>query len=223
MGIRPKSKGDKDMVTGVRNNVNECKRGYAFAREMDEGKPVFEVVETEYVGEDIVFEEEFEKIAYKNARLPEYQTKHSAGADFFAAEDVVIPSLWKGIFSALGEVIKGNGFGNVSDTFKPTLVHTGVKAFMQDDEVLELYNRSSNPKKLGLVLANSVGVVDADYYENPDNDGEIMFAFYNFKLKDVKIKAGDRIGQGVFKKFLKADNAVYKDEERKGGFGSTSR
>ena len=107
---------------------------------------------------------------------------------------------------------------------KPTLVHTGIKACMEDDEVLELYNRSSNPKKLGLILANSVGVVDADYYNNPDNDGEIMFAFYNFKPWSVTIKAGDKIGQGVFKKFLRPTiNCIVNDEERTGGFGSTDK
>ena len=56
---------------------------------------------------------------------------------------------------------------------------------MQDDEMLLLYNRSSNPKKKGLILANSVGVVDKDYYGNVDNDGHIMFAFYNIKDEDV--------------------------------------
>ena len=50
---------------------------------------------------------------------------------------------------------------------------------MQDDEMLLLYNRSSNPKKKGLIMANSVGVIDKDYYGNPDNDGHFMFAFYN--------------------------------------------
>ena len=66
----------------------------------------------------------------------------------------------------------------------PTLIPTGIKAYMLDDEVLYLYNRSSNPKKKGLILANSVGVIDKDYYGNPDNDGHIMFAFYNIKDKD---------------------------------------
>ena len=58
----------------------------------------------------------------------------------------------------------------------PTLVKTGIKAYMQDDEVLMLYNRSSNPKKNGLILSNSVGVVDKDYYGNQDNDGHIMLS-----------------------------------------------
>ena len=93
--------------------------------------------------------------------IPVRKTKYSAGYDIAAAEDCIIPSFKKGN--------------------KPTLVKTGLKAYMQDDEVLILANRSSNPGKKGLILANSRGVVDKDYYGNVDNDGHIMFAFYNIK------------------------------------------
>ena len=91
-----------------------------------------------------------------------------------------------------------------------------------DDEVLYLYNRSSNPKKKGLILANSVGVVDKDYYGNPDNDGHIMFAFFNIKDEDITIKKGEAIGQGVFSKYLVTDGDVALGE-RTGGFGSTDK
>ena len=93
---------------------------------------------------------------------------------------------------------------------------------MQDDEYLMLCNRSSNPKKKGLILANSVGIVDADYYENPDNDGHIMFAFYNIKAEDVEIKKGECIGQAIFQKFSIVDNDTA-EGERTGGFGSTNK
>lgn len=134
--------------------------------------------------------------------IPVRKTKYSAGYDIEAAEDVVIPSFKKGM--------------------APTLIKTGLKAYMQDDEVLLLYNRSSNPKKKGLILANSVGVIDKDYYGNVDNDGHIMFAFYNIKDEDVEIKKGECIGQGVFQKYFLVDG----DESegiREGGFGSTGR
>ena len=72
---------------------------------------------------------------------------------------------------------------------KPVLVKTGLKAYMQENEYLMLCNRSSNPGKKGLILANSVGVVDKDYYGNVDNDGHIMFAFFNIKDEDITIKA----------------------------------
>ena len=138
----------------------------------------------------------------KGIHIPERKTKYSAGYDFEAAEDVIIPSFKKGI--------------------APTLVKTGIKAYMADDEVLMLYNRSSNPKKKGLILSNSVGVIDKDYYENQDNDGHIMFAFYNIKDEDIVIKKGDAIGQAVFQKYLITDNDNAQGE-RVGGFGSTNK
>ena len=138
----------------------------------------------------------------KNINLPIRKTKYSAGYDIEAAEDVIIPSFKKGT--------------------NPTLVKTGLKAYMQDDEMLLLYNRSSNPKKKGLILANSVGVVDKDYYGNVDNDGHIMFAFYNIKDEDVEIKKGDAIGQAIFQKYLITDDDNA-EGEREGGFGSTNK
>ena len=112
---------------------------------------------------------------FENAEinLPKRSTCNSAGYDIEAAEDTIIPSFKKGL--------------------KPTLIKTGLKAYMGEDEVLILANRSSNPGKKGLILANSIGVVDSDYYENPDNDGHIMFAYYNIKEEDIEIKKGERI------------------------------
>ena len=136
----------------------------------------------------------------KDIHIPERKTKYSAGYDIEAAEDVVVPSFHKGD--------------------NPTLIPTGIKAYMEDDEVLYLYNRSSNPKKKGLVLANSVGVIDKDYYGNLDNDGHIMFAFYNIKEEDITIHKGEAIGQGVFSKYLVSDDDKAQGE-RTGGFGST--
>ncbi len=137
-----------------------------------------------------------------NINLPVRKTKYSAGYDIEAAENTVIPSFKKGM--------------------KPTLVKTGLKAYMGEDEVLILANRSSNPGKKGLILSNSIGVIDSDYYGNPDNDGHIMFAFYNIKDEDIEVKKGDAIGQAIFQKFLVTDDDVAAGE-RKGGFGSTSK
>jgi len=136
-----------------------------------------------------------------NINMPVRKTKYSAGYDIEAAEDCVIPAFKAGQ--------------------KPTLVKTGLKAYMQEDEYLMLCNRSSNPFKKGLILANSIGIIDADYYGNPDNDGAFMYAFYNMFDTDVEIKKGDVIGQAIFKKYevLDGDNA---EGERIGGFGSTS-
>ena len=136
----------------------------------------------------------------KEINLPVRKTKYSAGYDIECAEDTVVPKFVLGT--------------------KPTLIPTGLKAYMEDDEVLYLYNRSSNPKKKGLILANSVGVVDKDYYGNPDNDGHIMFAFFNIKDEDITIKKGEAIGQGIFSKYLVCDDDIASGE-RQGGFGST--
>ena len=137
----------------------------------------------------------------KGINLPIRKTKYSAGYDVEAAEDVTIPKFVPGQ--------------------KPTLVKTGIKAYMQDNEYLMIANRSSNPGKKGLILANSVGIIDKDYYGNADNDGHIMFAFYNIKDEDIEIKKGDAIGQAIFMPYLVADGDIASGE-RKGGFGSTS-
>lgn len=108
----------------------------------------------------------------------------------------------------------------LSKQFKPVLVPTGVKAYMEPDEYLALFNRSSNPLKRFLVLTNGVGVIDGDYYSNPDNDGHIMFQFLNFGPETIYIKKGERIGQGVFSKFLLVDDDNAQGE-RLGGHGST--
>ena len=105
---------------------------------------------------------------------------------------------------------------------KPTLVPTGVKAYMEDDEYLMLVNRSSNPKKKNLVIPNGIGIIDADYVDNPDNEGEIMFAFYNMGTEPITIEKGYALGQGIFQKFLITDNDTA-EGERLGGFGSTSK
>ena len=134
--------------------------------------------------------------------LPIRKTKCSAGYDVEAAEDTVIPSFKPGM--------------------KPTLVKTGIKAYFPEDEYLMLANKSSNPGKRGLVMANSIGVIDADYYGNESNDGHIMYAYYNFFDHDVEIKKGDSIGQAIFQKYLIVDNDKA-EGERVGGFGSTSK
>ena len=93
---------------------------------------------------------------------------------------------------------------------------------MPDNEYLMLCNRSSNPFKKGLVLANSVGIIDADFYGNPDNDGAFSYAFFNFFDTPLEIHKGDVIGQAIFCKYNIADNDQAQGK-RMGGFGSTSK
>ena len=176
---------------------------------------------------------------FKGLTLPKRETARAAGYDFRAAEDTVIPSIWNGVVEVLmakpievvnwvQEAIKGTKDIDKQQKlrddnkkyFMPIKIHTGIKAYMQEDEVLELYVRSSTPKKFGLILANSVGIIDADYYNNIDNDGEIIFMVYNILPFDVTIKKGERFGQGIFKKFYIADNDIA-GGKRKGGLGSS--
>lgn len=151
------------------------------------------------------------KYLNRNLHLPLRQTKSAAGYDFEAAEDVIVPSIWKKAFVKLFDEDK---------SLKATLIPTGIKAYMGEDEYLQLSIRSGMSLKSGLILANGVGVVDADYYNNDSNEGHIMFAVYNFGFTDKEISKGERIGQGIFLPFLKADGD-HSVKERSGGFGST--
>ena len=162
----------------------------------------------------------------KNIHLPERKTAGSAGYDFEVAEDIVIPS-WSELFATMAEITRGEmtlddmaAFTKKMKT-KPTLVPTGIKCQMADDEYLELSVRSSCPLKHWLILANSVGIIDSDYYNNPDNEGHIMFQVINLSPSPIKLQKGDRIGQGIIKKYIitEDDAAV---GERLGGFGSTN-
>lgn len=138
----------------------------------------------------------------RDINFPVRKTLHAAGYDVEAAEDTVIPPFERGC--------------------KPTLIHTGLKAYCQDNEWYMLANRSSNPGKKKLVLANGIGIIDADYYGNPDNDGEFMYAYYNMSNEDVVIKKHDVIGQLVFMSYLTVDEDKA-EGVRTGGFGSTSK
>lgn len=130
-------------------------------------------------------------------QLPVRGTPESAGYDFFCPKDVL--------------VLPGN-------TAK---IVTGIKAYMQPSEVLMLFPRSSFGIKKGMVLANTVGVIDSDYYNNEDNEGMIIIAIRNEGQIPFTIAKGERFAQGVFMPFLTADSMVVLNNTRNGGIGST--
>lgn len=138
----------------------------------------------------------------KEINLPVRKTAKSAAYDLEAAEDTVIPSF------KLGQ--------------KPTLIPTGLKSYMQSNEVLMLFPRSSSSKKQGIMFPHSAGIIDADYYGNVDNDGHIMVQCINIKDEDVTIKKGEAIAQAMFQNFLITDDDCA-EGVRVGGFGSTSK
>ena len=133
----------------------------------------------------------------KHINLPTRKTSKSAGYDIEAAED---------------KIIKAG---------KMAVIATGLKAYMQDDEYLGIHIRSSLAFKKNLNLVNSQGVIDADYYNNEDNEGHIMIGLINFGDEDVEITKGMRIAQAIFYKFLIIDDEKKVDTIRSGGFGST--
>ena len=161
--------------------------------------------------------------------MPERKTKYSAGYDFASAEDVVIPSYTHIVEAfkngaATSNIISLNDMAKITKDLKlkPTLVPTGMKCHMEDGQFLELSVRSSLPLKHWIILANGVGIIDADYYNNPDNEGHIYFQLINLSPFDIKIAKGDIIGQGVIRNYLITD---YDKAEgtRIGRFGSTSK
>lgn len=105
---------------------------------------------------------------------------------------------------------------------KMTLVPTGVKVKLEDNQKLELMIRSSSPLNAYLMLANGVGLIDADYYDNKDNEGHIFFQVVNFSPFNIRIKKGDIIGQGVISTYDKTIDDISSDD-RIGGFGSTPK
>lgn len=174
----------------------------------------------------------FEKVSKYNdwdLPMPERKTKYSAGYDFASAEDVVIPS-YTHIVETFRNGVATNDILSLSDmtkitkglNLKPTLVPTGMKCHMENGQFLELSVRSSLPLKHWIIMANGVGIIDADYYNNPDNEGHIYFQLINLSPFDIEIAKGDIIGQGVIRNYLITDDDKA-EGERIGGFGSTSK
>lgn len=141
----------------------------------------------------------FEKVSgYEYVNFPKRKTKQSAGYDIESAVNVVI---------------------NPGET---KLIPTGIKVYMDENEWLGIYIRSSLVIKYGLILANSVAVIDSDYYNNPDNEGHLMLPIRNVSGMPYTVKKGDRIAQGIFHRYYKVDNDSA-DGDRTGGIGSTGK
>lgn len=174
----------------------------------------------------------FEKVSRFNnidINLPVRKTKYSAGYDFEVAEDIEIQP-YKILRNKIGKYYYENNkqtytLEEVSKITKdlkakPTLVPTGVKCKLEPDEYLQLSVRSSCPLKYWLILANGIGIIDADYYNNQDNEGEIFFQIINLSPIPILLKKGDIIGQGVILKYGLTDDDLV-EKLRIGGFGST--
>ena len=143
----------------------------------------------------------FEIVSYyqeKNIILPSRKTKFSAGYDIATEENIIL----------LPQQV--------------TLIPTGIKAYMQTDEYLGVHIRSSIAIKQKLTLINNVGVIDADYYNNVENEGHIMIPVYNYNQSSVTIEKDTRIAQGIFYRYLLASDDKA-ENIRIGGIGSTGK
>ena len=155
----------------------------------------FEKISFEQFKKDISDDE----ILYNSYKLPSRETKYSAGYDFFAIESFDLQP---------GEIKK---------------IPTGIKALYPEDEALMLFVRSSMGFKYNVRMCNQVGIIDSDYYNNPNNEGHMWIALQNHGDKVYSVKAGESFGQGLFMKYYVVDDEDIIEEERIGGFGSTNK
>lgn len=137
-------------------------------------------------------------INYENIKLPQRATSKSAGYDLYSpVELTILPN-------------------------EQVLIPTGFKVNMDDDDVMLIVIRSSLGIKKGLSIPNQVGVIDADYYNNKDNEGHCWMALRNNTNEQFDIKVGDRIAQAIFVKYSKTVDDEPIKQSRDGGIGSTS-
>ena len=156
----------------------------------------FEKVSEKQFSKDLKNLFNVEEDLYNNIKIPARATKGSAGYDFVSPVDFVLKP---------GEMIK---------------VPSGIRCKIDDGYVLEIYPRSSIGFKYQTMLANTVGIIDSDYY-GAENEGHIIIALMNMGNKELAIKAGERFAQGVFKKYYLAEEEDV-NTSRTGGFGSTN-
>ena len=155
----------------------------------------FEKISFEEFKKDICDDKEL----YDSYELPYRSSSYTAGYDFVLINDVNMKP---------GEIVK---------------IPTGIKAKFEMDEVLFLIVRSGTGFKYNIRLVNQVGVIDADYYNNPDNEGHIWIKLHNQGTEAYIVNKGDKICQGIFTKFLTVDNEEKPDKIRESGFGSTNK
>ncbi len=144
-----------------------------------------------------VVKNEFRKHPEKEIKLPTRATQNSAGYDFYSP---------------------------VSFTLEPQqsiIIATDIKASMMFNEYLQIVPRSSIGIKKNLILKNTLGIVDCDFFENPDNDGNISITLFNYGNKTEFVAENERIAQGIFCTYGIVENDVPLSVVRKGGIGSS--
>lgn len=145
-----------------------------------------------------IFERDVPSGNYDELILPKRGTKHSAGYDFYSP---------------------------ISFTLMPgerKVIPTGIKACMEENEFLAIYVRSSLGFKYNIRMCNQVGIIDAGYYGNSENEGHIFVCLKNEGEKEIYINKGDRFVQGIFTPYLITDDDSATGN-REGGIGSTNK
>lgn len=135
-----------------------------------------------------------DKELYRNYKLPSRNSNKAAGYDFYLIEDIEMKP---------GDIVK---------------ISTGIKAHFEEDEVLMIFVRSSTGFKYNIRLVNQVGIIDADYYNNRDNEGHIFIKLQNEGDKTVSFKKGDHLAQGIFLKYLLTDSDDNNNVERRSSY-----
>lgn len=131
---------------------------------------------------------------YKSIKIPQRDSIATAGYDIPLLKDIIIKK---------GEILK---------------IPTGLKCYFEKDEVLLLVVRSSMGFKYNIRLCNQIGVIDADYYNNQDNEGHIWVKIQNEGDKEVTLKKGDSIVQGIFFKYLTTNSDNSLNQERRSDY-----
>ncbi|MFV1457240.1 dUTPase [Bacillus mycoides] len=161
---------------------------------------MLEVTDGKVRGFEVV-DDGFMKHKGVETKLPYKGSEKAAAFDFFSKEDVVLK---------VGEQHK---------------FVTDIKAYMLDDEVLSIHPRSGHGTKYRIMIANTTGIIDADYYENETTGGNIAITLYNNGTEDYHIQSGERMAQAIFSKKLDADEGAYSggDKKRVGGHGMSGK
>lgn len=133
-------------------------------------------------------------VTEKPELMPKRSTGGSAGYDFVAPNDYIVPA------------------------HGTCLIDSEVSVMLDPDKVLLLFVRSSYGFKYGVTLANNTGVIDSDFYPNT-----MKCKLKNDSDTDLIIKAGDHYMQGIVTNFFTMDDEIPPTEVRDGGIGSTGK
>ena len=134
---------------------------------------------------------------YNSIKIPRRATTGSAGYDFYMPFKVFI------------------------EPKTAVTIPTGIKVELDKSKVLEIYPRSGLGFKHGMRLMNTVGIIDADYYNNESNEGHIMIKIYNPSDVTLELAAGSAFAQGIIKEYFLVDDDEPRIKTRTGGMGST--